>query len=931
MNTMDGVLNEFISEGEEILHRVSDLLQKIEKGGSTKESIGAIYRDVHTLKGNSQLFGFHKIALLSHVMEAVLDPIRKLDIEISPRLIECCLGSLDLLLRMLKGVLTNEQDQSFEKEVIRWVGLLVDAATKQYGASFRLNKDMPAWLENHRAIANNKNDSEQQIIEEVVAIQTPPQLAPQSVPQPDSTSVKPETKTHKEDEEKPVFHKKISPTTVEIQQTQSAQPAEAINTNQIDTSIRVPVPLLDKLMNLVGELVLIRNQFLQYRNKHEESELLSLSKNLDVVTSDLQTEVMNTRMQPIGSVLGKFQRMVRDVSRELGKKIDLTLEGSETELDKTLLEAIKDPITHLVRNSCDHGIEFPEERIRTGKPDNGHLLIRSFHEGGQVVIEISDDGRGLDSKKIIAKAIEKGILTAEQSQRMQEREIFNLIFMPGFTTANQVSSVSGRGVGMDVVKTNIAKVGGSVELSTITGKSTTIRLKIPLTLAIVPALMVKSGGEKFAIPQVKLVQLVRIEKNDTQNKIEFLQGSPMFRLRDVLLPLIDLRNVVHKNSTGIKQGDVTNIVILSVEKEYFGLIVDEILDTTDIVVKPLSSFLKHLIMFSGATILGDGTIALILDVIGIATTCKINTKKNLTDEQHLKAIEQRKLFTDTQEFLLFELDNGVIHSIPLCLINRLEEFSIKDIEQTGDQKVVRYRGTILPILSLNQILGYSKKSAISVAKEKLPVLVIQKSGKLYGVEVNEIQDIVTIDQQIDDSIRDRPGILGNLIHQQKVVAVVDALGLIEQVVTGKPLTRSTTIEEIRTMNREMKNKKLKILFADDVVFFRRHVSKVLTDAGYDITLAEDGKRALEIIDSSGSDHFNVIISDIEMPNMDGLSFARELRKRPKYKTTPLIALTTRFRDKDIEDGMKAGFDTYLEKLNPEKLLSAVSSMIGGNA
>jgi two-component system chemotaxis sensor kinase CheA len=443
--------------------------------------------------------------------------------------------------------------------------------------------------------------------------------------------------------------------------------------------------------------------------------------------------------------------------------------------------------------------------------------------------------------------------------------------------------------------------------------------------------MVKSGGEKFAIPQVKLVQLVRIEKNETQNKIEFLQGSPMFRLRDVLLPLIDLRNVVHKNSTGIKQGDVTNIVILSVEKEYFGLIVDEILDTTDIVVKPLSSFLKHLIMFSGATILGDGTIALILDVIGIATTCKINTKKNLTDEQHLKAIEQRKLFTDTQEFLLFELDNGVIHSIPLCLINRLEEFSIKDIEQTGDQKVVRYRGTILPILSLNQILGYSKKSAISVANEKLPVLVIQKSGKLYGVEVNEIQDIVTIDQQIDDSIRDRPGILGNLIHQQKVVAVVDALGLIEQVVTGKPLTRSTTIEEIRTMNREMKNKKLKILFADDVVFFRRHVSKVLTDAGYDITLAEDGKRALEIIDSSGSDHFNVIISDIEMPNMDGLSFARELRKRPKYKTTPLIALTTRFRDKDIEDGMKAGFDTYLEKLNPEKLLSAVSSMLGGNA
>jgi two-component system chemotaxis sensor kinase CheA len=289
------------------------------------------------------------------------------------------------------------------------------------------------------------------------------------------------------------------------------------------------------------------------------------------------------------------------------------------------------------------------------------------------------------------------------------------------------------------------------------------------------------------------------------------------------------------------------------------------------------------------------------------------------------------LYSDAQEFLLIGLDNGVTHTIPLCLINRLEEFNLNDIEQSGDQKVARYRGSILPILNLNQILGYANKKTVTVAVEKVPVLVVQRSGKLFGIEVNEIIDIVTIDEQIDDSIRDRPGILGNLIHHQKVITVVDALGLIEQVVTGKPITRSTSIEEIRTINREMKNKKLKVLFADDVVFFRRHVSKVLTDAGYDVTLAEDGKRALEILNSNENEHFNIIISDIEMPNMDGLSFARELRKKPKYKNTPLIALTTRFRDKDVEDGMNAGFDAYLEKLNPEKLLTAVSSMIGGNA
>jgi two-component system chemotaxis sensor kinase CheA len=954
MSNMDEVLAEFITEGEEILHRVSDLLQKIENSGSSVESISAIYRDVHTLKGNSQLFGFQKIALLSHVMEAVLDPIRKLNTAASPKLIESCFLSLDLLFRMMKGVRNGESEASFENEMVLRVAQLIEASSRQFGTSFSLNRDLPVMIDepgnntqpaaSFDADASMSETSHEEFDSDLITtteIESHPvepleeNTKPIEIPVEPTIISKPEVKqVIRQTPQKPVPQyadtqsNTIAPLPPTTQSIVAASTENAIN-SPVDTSIRVPVALLDKLMNLVGELVLVRNQFLQYRNKHEDSELMGLSKNLDVVTSDLQSEVMLTRMQPIGSVLTKFQRMVRDIAKELKKKVDLTLEGAETELDKTLLEAIKDPITHLVRNACDHGIEYPEERIKVGKPDNGHLLIRSYHEGGQVVIEISDDGRGLDTKKILAKAIEKGIVTAEAGNRMQEREIFNLIFFPGFTTAKQVTSVSGRGVGMDVVKTNIAKVGGTVELSSITGKSTTIRLKIPLTLAIVPAMMVKSGKDQFAIPQVKLVQLVRIDRNDPTYKIEYLQGSPMFRLREMLLPLINLRDVISGKKTSIDDQTI-NVVVLSVEKEYFGLVVDEILDTTDIVVKPLGSFLKHLIMLSGATILGDGSISLILDVTGIANHCKINTKKNLTDEQHLKAIELKKAQSDSQEFLIFNLGTGVNHAIPLCLINRLEEFKTKDFEFTGNQKVIRYRDSILPILNLKGILEYEKKSGISLSdKEKTPVLVIQRSGKLFGLEVNDIVDIVTINQQIDDSIRDRPGILGNLIHQKSVIVVVDALGIIESVMTGKPVSSTKAIEEIKIMNREMKNKRPRVLFADDVVFFRRHVSKVLTDAGYDVTLAEDGKKALDILESTSDVNYSLIISDIEMPNMNGLEFARELRKRQKFKNTPLIALTTRFRDKDIDEGKKAGFNVYLEKLNPEKLVTEVSAMIGG--
>lgn len=901
---MTSALGEFTSEGQEIIERVSSNLQLIEKGQFTPDMVSAIYRDMHTLKGTAQLFGFHEIAKIAHTMEASLDPIRRTNQKISSRLLESCFKGLDVLARMLKEVSVNQSDKAYVLEVIEVVSNLVDSASHQFNAEI--------GLLNETLLVEGCNEKINKVID-MQGEKAPEVMVPQV---------------------------RESVAAVEPAKTAVTEPAPAANAespaamaNIADATIRVQVSLLDSLMNLVGELVLVRNQFLQYRDKNEVAEFLGMSKNLDVVTSELQSEVMKTRMQPIGNVVSKFQRVVRDISKDLGKKIDLTLEGTETELDKTLLEAIKDPLTHLVRNSCDHGIENPADRKSANKPETGHLLIRSFHEGGQVVIEISDDGKGLDRKRIVAKAIERGILTQEQADQMQDREICNLIFSPGFSTAKEVTSVSGRGVGMDVVKTNIEKIGGTVELSSIYGKGTTIKLKIPLTLAIVPAMLVRSGIEKFAIPQVKLVELVRIEAES----IEYLQGRPMYRLRGSLLSLIDIREVTN-DEINRSSDSAINIVVLNAEGEVFGLMVDEILDTADIVVKPLGSFLKHLSIFSGATILGDGSIALILDVVGMAQNAKIDTKKDHSDDHNSLLNDNfKKNNGDVQDFLIFGLNTGVTHAVPLCLVQRLEEFRIKEIEYSGEQRVVRYRGSLLPLIDLKGILNYEKKDDVT-KREFASVIVIQKSGKNYGIEVSEILDVVSCDDNIDDTICDRSGILGNIVFNNSVIVVVDALGLIEQSIPrirhskqqGPSETRASSLEEIRSINLGMKNKKVRVLYAEDVAFFRRHVQKVLLDAGCEITSFEDGAKALDSLNTSPEGTYNIILSDIEMPVMNGLDFAREVRRSEKFKSIPMIALTTKFRDADIEAGQVAGFNDYLEKLNPEKLLKSLSKLMGFN-
>jgi two-component system, chemotaxis family, sensor kinase CheA len=455
----------------------------------------------------------------------------------------------------------------------------------------------------------------------------------------------------------------------------------------------------------VGELVINRNQILQYSKSQDHAELNRFAQQLNVITTELQTDIMTTRMQPVGSVFNKFERIIRDLSRSQNKKIKLEIFGKETELDKTLLEMIKDPMTHLVRNSIDHGVELPETRIERGKNEEGVLQIKAYHEGGQVIIEINDDGNGIPPQIVLQKGIDKGIVKVEDAASLSHSQILNLIFHPGFSTAEQVTNISGRGVGMDVVKSNIEKIGGEVDVQSEEGQGTTFKLKIPLTLAIVPALVVKTGGETFAIHQKNLVELVMLEEGQA-GQIETLHGENFFRLRGELIPVVRLNTVLGMKS---QKEENTNfkIIVLKAEGKVYGLVVDEILDTQEIVVKPLGKKLKSANIYAGATIMGDGTVALIIDAFGFYN--KVEKKKvvNEVQKETLVGESQTKVHhenADLQELLLCSLADGRLYGVPLCLINRLEEISVKKIEWSGEQPLTRYRNTSMPLINIEKIL-----------------------------------------------------------------------------------------------------------------------------------------------------------------------------------------------------------------------------------
>jgi two-component system chemotaxis sensor kinase CheA len=551
----------------------------------------------------------------------------------------------------------------------------------------------------------------------------------------------------------------------------AAQPAA-------DSTIRVDVGLLDKVMNLVGELVLARNQVLQFANRMKDTSFLAASQRLNLITTELQAGVMKTRMQPIGNIWGQFPRTVRDVALGCGKEVEIEMEGKETELDKTIIEAIKDPLTHLVRNSVDHGIELPEARLKAGKDRIGRLILRAFHEGGQVNIEISDDGAGLNAERIRKKALERAVITAEQATRMTEREIFNLIFLPGFSTAEKVTNVSGRGVGMDVVKTNVEKIGGTVDVQSNLGRGTTVRVKIPLTLAIIPALIVTCGGDRYAIPQVSLLELVRLGGEQVGKGIELVHGAPVYRLRGKLLPLVYLNRELKLAADVRPAADTAvNIVVLQADERQFGLVVDQINDSEEIVVKPLRKQLKTVKIFAGSSIMGDGRVALILDVLGLAQYASVVTEtrdRNLSE----KVSEAAAVSAVKQTFLLFAGPGDSRMAIPLSTLARLEEFPVAKVEMSGSQWVTQYRGKILPLIRLNVALEERRnklralQAPPTIDSGPIQVLVLNHEGSAFGLVVERILDIVE-DAADVRSAATRASVLYSVVIGNKVTELLD--------------------------------------------------------------------------------------------------------------------------------------------------------------
>ena len=551
-----------------------------------------------------------------------------------------------------------------------------------------------------------------------------------------------------------------------------------------DNSIRVDVNLLDKLMNLVGELVLCRNQLVEFAiqqaaSKQTDANFVATSQRLNQVTSELQEGVMKTRMQPIRTIWSKFPRLVRDLSVSLGKQVRLEMEGENTELDKTLIEAIADPLIHLVRNSIDHGIEPPEMRAAAAKPPEGRLFLRAFHESGHVNMEISDDGAGIDGERIKHKALQRGLITSEKAAGMSDREAQHLIFLPGLSTAERVSNLSGRGVGMDVVRTNIEKINGTVDVYSQLGRGTTFKLKIPLTLAIIPTLIITSGGDRYAIPQVSLLELVRLEGNLARKRIEMVHGAPVYRLRGQLLPLVYLNRELQldnsQESSARKDGDILNIVVLQATDKPFGLVVDAINDTQEIVVKPLGKQLKGIPCFAGATIMGDGKVALILDVQGLARRAHlVSEAAEAAIATEIAALQQQG--GNRQMLLLFQGPDNRRMAISLSRVARLEEFPCANLERIGRQDVIQYRNQILPLVHLSSFSSNSSYTQSAATDEKIQVVVVHMDAEnenMVGLVVDRILDIVEEEIEVKGPATQEE-VLYSAVIQGRVTELLDA-------------------------------------------------------------------------------------------------------------------------------------------------------------
>jgi two-component system, chemotaxis family, sensor kinase CheA len=845
---MDDLLREFLTETNESLERVDAELVRFEQEPNNRDILGNVFRLVHTIKGTCGFLGLPRLEILAHAAEGLMGKFRD-GMPVTTDAVTLILSTIDRIKTILQELETHQ------REPVGDDGDLIG----------QLNRRM---------------------------------LNTEAKPQPAlcvEANVEPQSAAETEDDERSVTPARDKP----VADKPSADRSEDERTDRLSShSIRVHVETLDHLMTTVSELVLTRNQLLEIVRRHEDSDFKVPLQRLSNVTAELQEGVMKTRMQPIGNAWQKLPRVVRDLSAELGKQIELEMHGADTELDRQVLELVKDPLTHLVRNCADHGIESPAERLAAGKAQKGIIRLSACHQGGHIIIEIADDGRGLDLERIRAKAIEQGFAGEAEIAAKSDAEIRNLIFMPGFTTARHVTSISGRGVGMDVVRSNMEQIGGTVDLKSAQGAGTAFTIKIPLTLAIVSALIVEAGGERYAIPQLSVLELVRASSTG-EHRIERIKDTPVLRLRNKLLPLIRLTEILH---LGDSEGDKGFVVVTQVGNQVFGVVVDGVFHTEEIVIKPMSSKLRHVAAFSGTTILGDGTVIMIIDPNGISQALCRAAPAAQTDKGEVTDGENAGN-EDSTPLLVFRAGSQQPKAVLLSLVSRLEEIDCRRIETSDGHHLVQYRDQLMPLLRIDGQAGIRQDGV-------QPILVFSDHGRRTGLAVDEIVDIV--EQRLDIEVAsDRPGVLGYAVVKGSATEIIDIGHFLPQAYA----------DWFRRRDARSAPQARKIMLVDDSAFFRDMLSPLIKAAGYQVIAVDSAAQALAAIKSGA--RIDVVVTDIEMPDMDGFELAQALRENPTSAAIPVIALSAMISSEAIERGRRVGFHDFVAKFDRTGLIAAI--------
>lgn len=892
---MDDLLSEFITETAEALEVIDAELVRFEAEPNDKDILNNVFRLVHTIKGTCGFLGLPRLEAFAHAGETLLGKFRDGTLDVTPPAVTIVLESIDQIKSLMNHLeaeavepdgddsdLIARLEAAAEGKLGGQAPVAVVAPAPEPVAEVKpadtgsVKKPRPADLADgvrwDEDLGRELRPGEVSLAELEAAFASVE--FDESIAEADAAMIK-------QAEAADGVLAEHMPETADQSMAQMAAMTAAITQAQKDNgksegggglasqSIRVSVDVLEHLMNMVSELVLTRNQLMQMVRSLDESEFKTPLQRLSNVTGELQDAVMATRMQPIGNAWKKLPRIVRDASTDLNKKIRLVMEGDQTELDRQVLELIRDPLTHMIRNSCDHAIELPSDRLAIGKPEEGKIVLRAYHEGGHIIIELRDDGAGLKTARIRQKAIENGVITEDEAASMPVDQIQRLIFAPGFSTAEKVTNMSGRGVGMDVVRTNIELIGGAIDLSSKEGEGTVFTIKIPLTLAIVSALIVGVQGQRFAVPQLSVVELVRTGSN-SENKIESINGTRVLRLRDRLLPVLPLSRAL-KIADNWDEKQNHFVIVMQMANQKYGLVVDEVFDTEEIVVKPLSSMLRCVSEYSGSTILGDGSVIMILDPMGLARLAAFDTTNANNAAQMESDVKSRQANNDRQSLLVFSAGGAEPKACPLSLVTRLEELDISRFEVTNRGYVVQYRGQLMPIVPLSGEIRANEDG-------KQPILVISQGKQVVGIGVDKVLDIThdVLNVQISD---DTPGILGTAVIDGKATGIID----IGHFLSMADHEWANHIEDARAKPKS-------VLLFESNPFFRNLLSPVLKASGYLVTIVGSAAEA------SGLDleprMFDVVLADVD-EDAEARLFLAQLEEDSDWDKVPRVALSNR--------------------------------------